>query len=151
MDLNADRTARTDSFSLSQITLSLLLIGLPVFYAIEIQLGIPGSSSIAWTCYFGFVFYVTGARVLLRLRCKIPGNMIADFLICLFLWPTVIVQMREHLDAGALNIINHSPDHDSLDSRLDKASIDSEMDNIAKLYTSFGTTSAQPQNNENSQ
>ncbi|KAL5262838.1 hypothetical protein ACHWQZ_G008284 [Mnemiopsis leidyi] len=129
-----------------QITLSMLLIGLPVFYAIEIQLGIPGSSSIAWTCYLGFVFYVTGARVLLRQACRIPGNLIADFFICLFLWPTVVVQMKEHIDNGALNIVPNAPDHDSLDSRLDKGSVDSEMDNIAKLYTSFGTSSNnQPQ------
>lgn len=72
-----------------------------------------------------------------------------DFFICLFLWPTVVVQMKEHIDSGALNIVPHAPDHDSLDSRLDKASIDSEMDNIAKLYSSFGTTSnSQPQKTE---
>lgn len=128
-----------------QITLSIFLIGLPVFYAIEIQFGIPGSSSIAWTCYLGFVFYVTGARVLLRIACKIPGNLIADFLICLFLWPTVIVQMSEHIASGALNIVNKSPDHDSFDSRLDKGSVDSELDNIAKVYAGFGT-----QNNDDS-
>jgi hypothetical protein len=58
--------------------------------------------------------------------------------------------MKEHIDAGALNIIKKSPDQDSLDDRLDKISVDSEMDNIAKLYTSFGTSSAQPQNHENS-
>ena len=72
-----------------------------------------------------------------------------DFFICLFLWPTVIVQMQEHIAAGALNIVDKSPDHDSLDSRLDKGSIDSEMDNIAKLYTNFGNSSSQSQKNDN--
>ena len=55
----------------------MLLVGVVVFNIVEWHLHIPGSSSVAWTCYFGYVFYVTGARVLLRIRCHIPGNMIA--------------------------------------------------------------------------
>ena len=60
---------------------------------VEEHFYIPGSMAIAWTCYFGYVFYVTGARVLLRMRCQIPGNMISGnniiFLNYLNLLPTV--------------------------------------------------------------
>lgn len=66
----------------------------------------------------------------------------------MFLWPTVIVQMQEHIAAGALNILHNSDD--SIDAKLDVVSVDSEMDNIAKLYSSFGNSSATPMTNKTS-
>ena len=72
---------------------------------------------------------------------------ISDFLVTVFLWPTVIVQMEEHIKAGALNLLHPGdimsvPITNSIDSKLEKVSVDSEMDYIAKMYTNFGNDSS---------
>lgn len=48
---------------------------------IETFCDIPGSMAIAWTCYLGFVSYVTGSRILMRRKYKIEGNIIEGELI----------------------------------------------------------------------
>ena len=51
---------------------------------IETFCDIPGSMAIAWTCYLGFVSYVTGSRILMRRKYKIEGNIIEGELIIIY-------------------------------------------------------------------
>ena len=53
--------------------------------------------------------------------------------------------MQEHILTGALKVIySPEPDQDSLDSKADKGSSDTEMDNIARMYTGFGGPGPSP-------
>lgn len=116
-----------------QVTLSMLLVGWIAFMFIEAFCDIPGSMAIAWTCYLGFVSYVTGARILMRRKYKIEGNIIEDFLITCAMWPTVVVQMERHLRAQPI-ILDFEMDSDQENNNMGE---ELNFNQLSKMYPGY--------------
>jgi len=71
-----------------------------------IQVGVGGAYALAWVCYIVFAFSVSLVRQGAREKLNIAGNILEDFCISLFLYPSVILQMQISLE----NTVNVTPD-----------------------------------------
>jgi len=88
----------------SLIFFSVLLSLFVILHIIEIR--VQGLYALAWVAYIIFAFSVSLIRQAAREKLAIPGNIIEDFCISMFLYPSVALQVQISLE----NTINVTPD-----------------------------------------
>eukprot|EP00088_Acartia_fossae_P056450 TRINITY_DN6574_c0_g1_i10.p1 TRINITY_DN6574_c0_g1~~TRINITY_DN6574_c0_g1_i10.p1 ORF type:complete len:871 (-),score=132.30 TRINITY_DN6574_c0_g1_i10:960-3572(-) len=86
------------------IYFTLLLALFVILHILEV--GVPGCYALAWVSYIAFAFSVSVVRQAARQKLDIQGNILEDFCVSLFLYPSVVLQILESLD----NMVNVTPD-----------------------------------------
>jgi hypothetical protein len=61
---------------------------------------VPGILAFAWTAFFVTGFVLTGIRGEFRARYNLRSNILGDWVSSTFIWPQVLMQMREHMING---------------------------------------------------
>jgi len=88
------------------LSLSVLLILIPVLHILHFTGAVHGCWSLAWVSYLLFVFIIAVVRLKARNKLNIPGSPLEDYCVALVLYPSVVLQMTISMEA----VVNVTPE-----------------------------------------